>query len=370
MSSETKPESIIELFSTGSGQTTFQPIIEKELKEVEKPKSVVKKPKPTYRQDWKAYDSARTNEAGFFRRLLDELTLIGINEVPKTSVGRKGFSIREKIISMAIKVYYKSDLRKAESILKELQKTHFIYRVPSYRSIDNFFQDKSLSKVLDKLIFLSALPLASLEETAAIDATGFTTTIFTSWNKFKWGNIEGEERAWRKLHAVIGCKTNIFISAEVTEGHVHDSLMVKEIVDRRVIAFDLQKFVADKAYLSRDTLEFINGIGLLPFIPFKKNCIGRSRGSPLWKKLFAEFTYNYESFMNNYHARSQIETSFHMLKARLGNNCATRGLNANINEIKTKVLCHNLCVLIQEAFENNIFVDFEACEKIATPVKK
>ena len=77
------------------------------------------------------------------------------------------------------------------------------------------------------------------------------------------------------------------------------------------------------------------------------------------------FKNNEEKFMKIYHSRSNVESSFHMLKQRFGDHLLTKTFTANINEIKTKILCCNLTILIQEAFESNIFVDFESCVKIA-----
>ena len=42
----------------------------------------------------------------------------------------------------------------------------------------------------------------------------------------------------------------------------------------------MQEVSADKAYLSRDNLAFINQMGGVPFIPFKTNSIGRPKGAP------------------------------------------------------------------------------------------
>ncbi len=138
-----------------------------EFREPELPKIEPKK-KPTYPQNWQAYDKAKTNEDGIFKGLLYELLSTCVEELAHKS-GRKGFTKKEKLCFMCIKVFYKSDLRKTVSILKELKNSGYIDRVPSFKSIDNFFNDKSLSEVLDDLILISSLPLANLEETGAID---------------------------------------------------------------------------------------------------------------------------------------------------------------------------------------------------------
>ena len=71
--------------------------------------------------------------------------------------------------------------------------------------------------------------------------------------------------------------------------------------------------------------------------------------------MFLEFKFNQEKFLKRYHTRSNIECTFHMIKKRFGDHLNTKTEIANSNEVKIKFLCHNICVLIQEAFENQIF---------------
>lgn len=331
----------------------------------------IKKEKKTYPQDWEAYDKAKTNEDQLFKKLLEELLILTIEEPIKIGAGRKGFTVKEKLFCMCIKIFYRSDLRKTTSILKELQRLNYINKAPSFKSIDNFFNDKSLSEILDNLILISALPLANLEETGAIDSTGFSVSRFDQWNKYKWGKHEGKRRVWRKAHACIGCKTNIALSVEITESHASDVSMVEEVIKTKTAYFNMKNFVADKAYLSRKVIQFLNTLNLIPYIPFKSNSMKRPNGQGyLWSRMFKEFTnHNYE-FMKIYHQRSNIETCFHMIKTNYGDYLLTKKYDANVNEIKTKFLCHNICCLIQEAFESNISIDFSNCVEIINECAK
>jgi len=47
-----------------------------------------------------------------------------------------------------------------------------------------------------------------------------------------------------------------------------------------------------------------------------------------------------------------------MIKRRFGNNVKCKKEISQDNEILGKVLAHNICVLVQEIFLNNINVDF------------
>ena len=55
---------------------------------------------------------------------------------------------------------------------------------------------------------------------------------------------------------------------------------------------------------------------------------------------------------------SDIETTFHMIKSKFGQRLRSKTLTAQINEALCKVLCHNLCVVIQSMHELNITPEF------------
>jgi transposase len=323
----------------------------------------------TYSQDWPAYNAAKSNEDSLFKQLLIELAL-ACQEERTPRVGRTGYFSWEKVVSMTLKEYYKSDLRKTESILKSLAQAQRIPRVANFRTISTFYNDKALTALLERLVLMSALPLAGVEVTGAIDSTGFAVRRYKSWNEYKWGKHEGKERIWVKLHAWAGTTTNIFVGAKVTPGNAGDAPMFQEVVGNSPLYFQMREFVADKAYSSRAILDFLGDLGIDPYIPFKKNTTGKSGGSRLWREMYLHFRRSPEIFMEAYHQRSNIETCFHMLKARFGDHLLTRNFVANQNEILTKMLCHNLCVLIQEAYERGIQPNFAACLQMQPRVQK
>ncbi len=319
--------------------------------------------KKVYQQNHPQYNLAKTNEDILFKKLLKELLFHSIEEDNYPKTGRKGYSTKEKLFAMCIKVYYRSDLRKCQSILKELKNLGYIHRVPCFKSIDNFFNDNRLSKIFDDLILISSLPVALMESTGAIDGTGFSVNNFDRWVDHKWGNEKNKQRIWRKAHAICGCKSNMFISVVVTDKRVADVSTVEEAIGNKTKYFKMDTFVADKAYSCRRVLKFLHNLGLMPVIPFKKGTRGHSGGVRIWHQMFQFHKYYNKEFMEKYHARSNIECCFHMVKNRFGGNLLTKKFTANENEIKIKFLCHNLCCLIVELFESDIFIDFEECVK-------
>ena len=62
--------------------------------------------------------------------------------------------------------------------------------------------------------------------------------------------------------------------------------------------------------------------------------------------MFHMFAYHRETFLCRYHQRSNVETTFSMIKAKFGDSLRSKSDTGQINEVLCKVICHNLCVLI------------------------
>ncbi len=60
------------------------------------------------------------------------------------------------------------------------------------------------------------------------------------------------------------------------------------------------------------------------------------------------------------HKRSHVETPFHMIKSKFGDSLRSKTKTAQINEALCKVLCHNICCLIQSMYELNLKPKFWA----------
>jgi len=127
-------------------------------------------------------------------------------------------------------------------------------------------------------------------------------------------------------------------------------LVPKGLVDRTADAgFTMKEVSADKGYLGASNMLATLQRRAIPYIPFKTNSVPDSRGSygpksELWSRM--------------YHL-SQAVQRIHMIKSKLGQRLRSRTLTAQINEALCKVLCHNLCVVIQSVHELGIETNFE-----------
>jgi transposase len=325
-------------------------------------------PKKVYGQDWEAYNQAQTREKVIFLELLSELT----SQIPKQKYkgnGRPTADIGEMIFSICVKTYLSFSSRRTESDIRLIQQLGYITHVPHFNTILKYLNKPELKEVLKVLIEVSAMPLRQIENTVAVDASGFSTSIFGRWLDVR--EKRQERRLFKKAHIVCGTKTNTIVSVEITDGHVHDSLMFDEIVKTAFENFDIKELYADMGYSSRKNLNTVSALGAVPYIPFKKNARRITHGYPIWSNMFNYFKYNRDKFMEHYHQRSNVESVFSMMKRKQGVNLRTKNDIAQVNEIMCKCLVHNICVLIQEMFELGIVVDFheEILEEFMCKIK-
>lgn len=313
-----------------------------------------------YVQNWKAYDKSQTNEKLLFLKLLKDLCE---NVEPiKYEFGRPTLPTSEMVFASVLKVYSTFSLRRFMSDMKIAKEMGLVETLCTYPTISNFMQKKELTKILKNLIALSSAPLSSVEKSFAVDSSGFSTCRFARYFDYKWGR-ENKYRIWLKAHIICGTKTNIITSVEITEGNKNDSPQLAKLVNETARQFNIGDVCCDKAYSSKKNLELINGVGAVPYIPFKSNTNPRSHAggtSQMWKKMYYYFMYQHDEFKQHYHKRSNVETCFHMLKSKFKDNLRSKSKRAQINELLCKILCNNLCVVIQEVNELGISSKFQA----------
>jgi transposase len=318
----------------------------------------------TYPQNWKAYNAAQVHEKSELQALLYELCKNLPEPEQKRGRGRPSLSLADTIFSSCYKVYSTVSGRRFSTDLREAKARGYLTRLPHYNSVFRYLESESLTGYLYELIKLSAAPLKSVETDFAVDSSGFSTGQFMRWFDVKYGEKE-DRRMWLKLHLMCGVKTNIVTSVEVSDGYAHDYHYYKGLVDQtKQNGFAMKEVSADKAYLGAENLLATLRNGAIPYIPFKSNSVAHSNDygpkSELWTRMFHFYSLHRAEFLQHYHKRSNIETTFHMIKSKFGQRLRSKTLTAQVNEALCKVLCHNLCVVIQSVHELGIETNFGA----------
>lgn len=303
----------------------------------------------TYPQNWPAYNAAQVNEKHEFQTLLHNLCK-GISE-PIGGRGRPRIPLADAIFAACYKVYSTVSGRRFMSDLSDAHTKGYIGRLPCYNTIFNVLESPETFAVLQRLVVESATPLKALETRFACDSSGFSGCRFDRWYDHKHGNHQ-IQRAWVKAHIMTGVNTNVVTAVEIHGHDANDSPLLKPMLATTAQRFTVNEVSADLAYSSRTNLEAINDLGAFPAIPFKSNATPATGG--LWAKMFHYVSLHRDEFLSRYHLRSNVESTFSMVKAKFGDGVRSKCDVAMKNEVLAKLVCHNICCLISAMYEAGI----------------
>ena len=306
----------------------------------------------TYAQNWPAYNRAQAEERSRVQLLLRGLC-DGIVQAPRQGRGRKPALVADVVYAATMKIYGTMSGRRSTSDIRACADQGLVEKAPAYNTLFKHAERPELASLLKTLVQEAALPLKAIETAFAVDSTGFATNTYSRWFDEKYGGEKKCQR-WVKAHAMVGTMTNAITAIEVTESNVGDAPMLTPLVESTVAAgFDVREVSADKAYLSNEMLTTIESVGAIPYIPFKSNSRGTG-GSDAWRRLWHTFEARNEEFLAHYHKRSNVESTFSMVKRKFGPSVRAKTPAAQINEVLLKALCHNLACVVHAIHEVGI----------------
>jgi Transposase DDE domain len=221
-----------------------------------------------------------------------------------------------------------------------------------------------MTPILMSLIGESARPLRSIEVDFIVDSSGFTSSRFVRWFDHKYGVVK-QEYDWMKVSVCTGRTTNIVTAVEIDERFAGDCPRFAGLVNATAKNFTLGEVSADAAYLSYENMDLVASHGGTPYIAFKADTTADKGGT--MARMFHLYNLNRDDYLNHYHKRSNVESTFSMIKAKFGDSLRSKTDTAMANEALCKVLCHNLCCLIQSAYELGVEATFWAVGEPTQP---
>ena len=81
--------------------------------------------------------------------------------------------------------------------------------------------------------------------------------------------------------------------------------------------------------------------------------------------MFHFFHLHRNEFLSRYHQRSNVESTFSMMKAKFGDGVRSKTDVAMKNEVLAKIVCHNICCLISAIHELGLDPVFWAGSTVA-----
>ncbi len=130
-----------------------------------------------------------------------------------------------------------------------------------------------------------------------------------------------------------------------------------------------------RRYSSKAIAQAVADRGATPFIPFREIPTGRvfdpnmpvpAATAAAWDRMYHLFALQRETFLAHYHARSNVEATFSMIKRKFGESLKSKSFEGQVNEVLCKVICHNIVVVISAIHELGLEVpQFGQCAELA-----
>lgn len=311
--------------------------------------------RPTYKQNWVVYNQAQHQEKDRLQVLLADLCS-GVTDPPTNKhAGPPRVPFSDRLFSVCLKVWSTLSSRRFNCDLEEAHRRGHLSRLLHPNKVNCYMEEEELAPYLRAMIARSALPLRAVETGFAVDSSGFSTSRFIRWYDCKHG-VERREHDWVKVHLTCGTKTQVVTAAAIYNKDAADSPILPELLTTTREAFAVAEVSADKAYLSVENVEAIFDAGGVPYIAPKSNTTGAAGG--LFEKMFHFYQYHREEFLQHYHKRSNVESTFSAVKRKFGDSVRSKTPVAMKNEVLAKLVCHNLCCVILSQLELGIEAEF------------
>ena len=336
--------------------------------------------KTLYPRDWPGYNNAQTHEFSdvliLLRALSDLINLMEYRFQGPRGRGRPRFPLGHAVFSVILKVYSGMASRRLESLLREVAEWGYLRNVPPCRAVDgadpipasgtvripqfntvsHFLRAEWLTPLLLELVTITARPLRGVEHEFAVDGTGWSTRWYDRWLDKRLA-AESDRQQWVKLHLVVGTETNVVARAAISPGSHHDGPYFRPLVIETAKHFDVEMVLADMAYSSHANYALGRELDILVRIPFKSNTLPPKDDGSEWSRNLKYFLGNYEKFMEEYHQRSNVESTNSALKMVLPEKLRTKVFDTNMNEALAKVVVYNVRVLAREVRMKDISLD-------------
>ena len=317
----------------------------------------------TVAREWSSYNEAQTTEGPRFRAMLADLC--STLPRPEQSRGRPRLRLSDMALACVMKVYTGMSSRRFVSELREAHADDLIGHVPHFNSVSNYMTDPAMTDALKSMIALSALPLRGVEQDFAADSSGFATSQFVRWYAKQHERVT-DNREWVKAHIMAGVTTGIVTSVEVSDWTRNDYPYFVPLVEDTAQRFTMRDVTADKQYLGRTNVAVVEDVGGTPYIPLKVNStLNAADAGTAWERMYHRFALERDAFLEHYHLRSNVESTFGAIKAKFGSAVRSKGEVGQGNEVLCKILAHNITVLLLAMETMGIEPEFGCTEKDA-----
>jgi len=315
--------------------------------------------KKEHKRDEALYNRIQENEIPlFFEFLPYTVQAVLDKENLWHGKGRPPLSLHDVIECLLVKEYFKLSLRRFIGFLKLMKQSgNLDAKIPCFKSLDNYQNNGEIQFYIKRLIELTSNVFSTIEHEMATDATGISTTCFSSWYSIRVCK-KSRRRDHIMVHISIGTKSNIVVALDVRNKRGGDNVIFRSHIKDVSGRFDVDDWSGDSMYLSRENCDAVDNIGVKPWFRPKSNTTPKARGSTAWKRMINEFKDHPVEAMDKYHRRSNVESTNSAKKRKISNFVRGRNHISRKNEESLSWVDYNLSLMPRAIYEFELEPNF------------
>lgn len=176
----------------------------------------------------------------------------------------------------------------------------------------------------------------------ALDSTGIKVSNRGDWMRHKWHVRKG----YLKIHVAVDIRKKKIVSLEVTSEEVHDSRVLKKLVNHVSENNDVKRVLADGAYDSKRIFRYLSDRGIQAAIKVKKNSSGKAMGCYPRKAAVLQQLADFDKWKGSasYGYRWMAESVFSAMKRMFGEYVMARKYPNMVKEMFLKASLYNMFV--------------------------
>ena len=244
------------------------------------------------------------------------------------------------LIISYIRVYFHLPYRQTEGIIKAtIGKS-----IPDYKQPPSYSQICRRTNKLDIDINSGIDGDDGDVVIIAADSTGIKVTNRGQWMQDKW---KTGKKGYLKIHVAVNIKTKEILALEVTDEKVHDSKVMKNLVEgvmNNNHNIKIKSFMGDGAYDSNENFKYLKEKRIRPIIKVKRNSIISSRNNKIRNEEVQLQTKDYQKWKKKrkYGQRWMVETAFSSIKRMFGEYTSAIKFQNMVKDMTMKVSLYNL----------------------------